>query len=41
MNGLAVGVAPAGWGVTEGEEEKDGEIVVSAGDDGAVLVWRV
>lgn len=42
INGLAVAAAPAGWGVPEGEEEKAGEfVVVSAGDDGAVLVWRV
>lgn len=41
INGLAVGKAPEGWQVPEGDEDKGGNVVVSAGDDGAVLVWRV
>lgn len=38
-----VGRSAKGWGLEEGEREKDlgGSVVLSAGDDGGVLVWRV
>jgi ribosome assembly protein SQT1 len=41
INDVKVGRAPTGWGVEEDAVAKDGDVVVSAGDDGAVLVWRV
>lgn len=41
VNALEVGRVPAGWGLLEDVEEKGGDAVISAGDEGLVLAWRV
>lgn len=41
VNAVRIGRAPAGWGLLDGVEEKGGDAVISAGDEGLVVAWRV